>query len=87
MNTRVNFSLILIILILINFKIILINEESLILVCFTTFCFLATSRLSTSVASFFETQQQVIKAEFLSSATKLIEVTEQKKQSLQKTLG
>lgn len=82
MNNRLNFSLILLCLVLINFKIILINEESLILICFSVFCFLAVSRLSDSTVEFFENQTDDIKAEFAISARQLINSSETKKKQL-----
>lgn len=86
MNNRVNFSLILISLILINFKILLINEESLILICFSAFCFLSSTRLSSTVESFFKTQTDTLKSELISSSSKLISTTKQKKSNLQTKL-
>lgn len=84
MNTRINFSLVLISLVLVNFKIILVNEETLILICFVTFCFLVMSRLSDSITATFATQQKSIKLDFLSSSEKLIQITKQKKQTFKK---
>ena len=83
MSIRLNLSLILICLILINFKLILINEETLILICFSTFCFLTTSRLSTTIITFFKTQAEAVKADFISSSSKLIQTSEVKKVKLQ----
>ena len=86
MNNRLNLSLILICLILINFKIILVNEETLILICFATFCFLSTSRLSGTVSDFFKNQSETIKSELILSSSKVAKSTEIKKSSLQATL-
>ncbi len=83
MTNRVNFSLILIGLILINLKIILINEETLILICFSVFCFLASSRLSSSVEDFFNSQTTAIKSELVASTSKLITITQNKQNKLQ----
>ena len=85
MTTRINFSLLLIALILINFKIILINEETLILICFSVFCFLFSTRLSNNVEHFFKSQAETTKSELVNSSVKLISTTEIKKKKLQTT--
>lgn len=79
---RINFGLFLIFLILINFKIILVNEETLILVCFAVFCFLVMSRLSNSLSDFFSTQASEIKSGFLTSSKIKVNFTKQQQETI-----
>nr|YP_009130768.1 Ymf39 [Agarophyton chilense]AKA27623.1 Ymf39 [Agarophyton chilense]ASP44551.1 ATP synthase F0 subunit 4 [Agarophyton chilense]UAD89524.1 ATP synthase F0 subunit b [Agarophyton chilense] len=54
-------------LILISKNIILLNEETLILLCFITFCYLGFTKLKDSIAEDFDNQKNKIRNEFLES--------------------
>nr|YP_011017564.1 ATP synthase F0 subunit b [Antithamnionella miharai]WQF69339.1 ATP synthase F0 subunit b [Antithamnionella miharai]WQF69364.1 ATP synthase F0 subunit b [Antithamnionella miharai] len=58
----VNFSvLFFLLLILVNTKFILLNEETLILICFITFCWLGSIKLNNAINNYFKLQQSSIK--------------------------
>nr|YP_010199816.1 ATP synthase F0 subunit b [Gracilaria tikvahiae]UAD89824.1 ATP synthase F0 subunit b [Gracilaria tikvahiae] len=63
-----NFSIVVILsLILISKNLILLNEETLILLCFVTFCWLSFNKLKDSLDADFETQRKEIETKFLES--------------------
>nr|YP_009511796.1 ATP synthase F0 subunit b [Gracilaria caudata]AXI97673.1 ATP synthase F0 subunit b [Gracilaria caudata] len=63
-----NFSIIIILsLILISKNIILLNEETLILLCFITFCWIGFNKLKDPLYTDFENQKKEIKTRFLES--------------------
>nr|YP_011003663.1 ATP synthase F0 subunit b [Gracilaria eucheumatoides]WPS66065.1 ATP synthase F0 subunit b [Gracilaria eucheumatoides] len=62
-------------LILISQNIILLNEETLILLCFITFCWICFNRLKNSISEDFENQKTNIKTEFLESFESLLNVS------------
>nr|YP_010199866.1 ATP synthase F0 subunit b [Crassiphycus usneoides]UAD89874.1 ATP synthase F0 subunit b [Crassiphycus usneoides] len=64
----INFSIIIVLsLILISRNVILLNEETLILLCFITFCWLGFNRLKDSLDTDFENQKKEIETKFLES--------------------
>nr|YP_009511846.1 ATP synthase F0 subunit b [Gracilaria gracilis]AXI97723.1 ATP synthase F0 subunit b [Gracilaria gracilis] len=63
-----NFSIVIILsLILISKNFILLNEETLILLCFVTFCWLSFNKLKDSFQADFENQRNEIETKFLES--------------------
>nr|YP_011017664.1 ATP synthase F0 subunit b [Centroceras gasparrinii]WQF69487.1 ATP synthase F0 subunit b [Centroceras gasparrinii] len=79
MLTRLNIGFFFIFLILINLKVILLNEESLILLCFIIFCLLITIKLGASINLNFNTEQLKIKNDLLNSNQLLIDSFEKQK--------
>nr|YP_009490374.1 Ymf39 [Gracilaria edulis]AWH62515.1 Ymf39 [Gracilaria edulis]UAD89624.1 ATP synthase F0 subunit b [Gracilaria edulis] len=81
-----NFSIIILLsLILISQNIILLNEETLILLCFITFCWIGYNKLKDSIYEDFENQKEQLKIEFLESFNILLDSIN-KKLTLQKIL-
>lgn len=79
MVTRLNIGFFLIFLILINLKVILLNEESLILLCFVIFCLLITIKLGSSISSNFNTEILKVKGDLLNSNQLLTDSFEKQK--------
>nr|YP_010199591.1 ATP synthase F0 subunit b [Gracilaria cearensis]UAD89449.1 ATP synthase F0 subunit b [Gracilaria cearensis] len=68
-----NFSIVVILsLILISKKLILLNEETLILLCFVIFCWLGFAKLKDSLHADFETQRNEIETKFLESFESIV---------------
>nr|YP_010199841.1 ATP synthase F0 subunit b [Hydropuntia urvillei]UAD89849.1 ATP synthase F0 subunit b [Hydropuntia urvillei] len=59
-------------LILISQNIILLNEETLILLCFITFCWICFNKLKSSINTDFENQRNIIKTELLESFESIV---------------
>nr|UAD89499.1 ATP synthase F0 subunit b [Gracilaria changii] len=69
----INFSIVLVLsLILISKNIILLNEETLILLCFITFCWLGFNKLKDSLNADLENQKNNIKFKFLESFKSIV---------------
>nr|WQF69675.1 ATP synthase F0 subunit b [Ceramothamnion sp.] len=68
-----NFTFFLIAFLLVKFNIILLNEETLILIVFSAFCVLSTFRLRSSVEKYFSTQLVTIQSNLFLSNSKLTE--------------
>nr|YP_011017635.1 ATP synthase F0 subunit b [Campylaephora kondoi]YP_011017638.1 ATP synthase F0 subunit b [Campylaephora kondoi]WQF69458.1 ATP synthase F0 subunit b [Campylaephora kondoi]WQF69461.1 ATP synthase F0 subunit b [Campylaephora kondoi] len=82
MKVTFNFGIFLLMFLLVKFNILLLNEESLILLVFITFCILSTVKLGPLTSSFFELQQNDVKLGIKSSTQKLIELFTQQKLKL-----
>ena len=82
MKNPVNLSFFLFFFVLVKLNLLLLNEESLILIVFIVFCILSTFKLSTPTSEFFEAQVNVIKLNYSSSDHKLIELFDKKQQTL-----
>nr|YP_009511821.1 ATP synthase F0 subunit b [Gracilaria ferox]AXI97698.1 ATP synthase F0 subunit b [Gracilaria ferox] len=68
-----NFSIVVILsLILISKNLILLNEETLILLCFVTFCWLGFTRLKDSLNADFDIQKKEIEAKLLESFESIV---------------
>nr|YP_011017802.1 ATP synthase F0 subunit b [Campylaephora sungminbooi]YP_011017805.1 ATP synthase F0 subunit b [Campylaephora sungminbooi]WQF69648.1 ATP synthase F0 subunit b [Campylaephora sungminbooi]WQF69651.1 ATP synthase F0 subunit b [Campylaephora sungminbooi] len=87
MNTTLNFGLFLFMFLLVKFNILLLNEETLILIVFCTFCILSVSKLGPIFSSFFQDQKNNIKVSISSSSSKLFQVFNQQKDMLNASSG
>ena len=79
MNTTLNFSFFLLMFLLVKFNILLLNEETLILIVFCVFSFLSTVKLGPIIFEFFKVQKINVKANIQTSTKKLFQVLKQQR--------
>nr|YP_011017779.1 ATP synthase F0 subunit b [Pseudoceramium inkyui]WQF69625.1 ATP synthase F0 subunit b [Pseudoceramium inkyui] len=82
MKHTINFGFFLIVFILVRFNILLLNEETLILLVFSVFSFLSISKLTPMISNFFEVQQVGIKSNITTSFIKLLDLLKQQQHFL-----
>nr|YP_011017829.1 ATP synthase F0 subunit b [Pseudoceramium tenerrimum]WQF69705.1 ATP synthase F0 subunit b [Pseudoceramium tenerrimum]WQF69741.1 ATP synthase F0 subunit b [Pseudoceramium tenerrimum] len=82
MKYTINFGFFLIIFILVKFNILLLNEETLILLVFSVFSFLSVNKITPMISNFFEVQQTDIKSGITTSSTKLLALLKQRQHFL-----
>ena len=71
---------------LIKLNILLLNEETLILVCFILFCSLSVSKLGPQVSAYFQGQLLAIHNTFTSSNKQFLELVVKNKKQLSPTV-
>jgi len=87
MKNTFNIGFFLIIFILVKFNILLLNEETLILIVFSIFCLVSVNKIGPEISKFFETQQKTIRVNIVSSSSNLQELFQLKQQTLNKTVN
>ena len=85
MKNTFNIGFFLIIFILVKFNVLLLNEETLILIVFSIFCLVSVNKIGPEIAIFFETQQKIVRVSITSSSANLQELLQSKQKILHKT--
>lgn len=86
LNFSFNLLLLFLTFFLIKLNILLVNEETLILICFILFCSLSVSKLGPQVSSYFEDQLLTIHNTFTSSNKQFLESIAKNKKQLSPTV-